>query len=224
MRRASGSLQVGERLRALCCTASDHTSVVRLNRNEHLYVCGEQASHLYIIISGRLKTVSVSRSGKECLLGIHTYGDLLGESCLLGGRRGETVTAMTPATLRKIPRANFLSALADDGLLEDFLCYLAHRLTEQQQVITSLVTADSEERLAHTLLRLARKLGTPKAGKLCIHDKITQEELSGMVGTTRSRVGYFLKRFRDSGLIESRPDAFLAVDEERLGDYMEAIS
>jgi CRP/FNR family transcriptional regulator, cyclic AMP receptor protein len=198
------------------------SATMRLRKNQRPYMCGERDNNVYIIESGRIKTITLSRCGKVCMLDIYTRVDVFGESCLLQPERTETATAMTPAILHRIPAGVFLSVLADEGLLPNFLRYLTHRLHEQQQVITHLVTADSEQRLAATLLRLARKLGTPVAGWLRIDQKITQEELSEMVGTTRSRVGYFLKRFRDDELIQATGDSRLVVDEAKLSQYLDA--
>lgn len=201
---------------------SRSTTTVRLRRNEMLYRSGEQDNNVYLIVEGRLKAVTLTRGGRGCLLDIYSGKDIVGESCLLGTDRNETATAMVPTTLRRISCRSFLEALTDGGLLEDYLRYLTERLYQQQEVITHLVTADSEQRLAATLLRLAKKLGTQHPGGVRIDQKITQEELSAMVGTTRSRVGYFLKRFKDDELIDNTPDSRLIIDEMKLGRYLEA--
>jgi CRP-like cAMP-binding protein len=99
--------------------------------------------------------------------------------------------------------------------------FLAGKLVEQQQIVSQFVTADSEGRLAATLLRLARKIGKPHNGRLVIDEKITQEELAEIVGTTRSRIGFFLKRFRTAGLIEKSAQASLSIDEVRLDEYIQ---
>jgi CRP/FNR family cyclic AMP-dependent transcriptional regulator len=212
----------GNRL-LICFHQNAHlTTTMRLRKNEGPYMCGQRDGNVYLIESGRVKTTTLSRFGKECLLGIYTREDVFGELCLLEAERYETATAMVPTVLRRIPIAHFLSIMADEGLVHDFLRYLTSRLHEQQQVITHLVTADSEQRLAATLLRLAQKLGTPRSGWVRIDQRITQEELSEMVGTTRSRVGYFLKRFRNDQLIRTTGDNRIIIDEVRLGQYVEA--
>lgn len=115
---------------------------------------------------------------------------------------------------------NVMAVLSDAGLREEFVLYLARRLSEQQQMITGLVTEDSEYRLAAVLLNLGCKIGKRENHRLRIEQRITQEELSSMVGTTRSRVGYFLKRFRAAGLVERAGDSCLVVDEPRLRTFM----
>lgn len=193
----------------------------RLLPNDALYMCGAEDSNIYLIERGYVKILMLCRDGKECLLDICTQGDLVGESCLLRAERSETVIAMTPCVFRVLPRGQFLEIIFHNGLVEETLKYLASKLSEQQQIITQFVTADSEQRLAATLLRLARKLGRRHEGKLWIDEKITHEELAEIVGTTRSRVGYFLKRFRTERLIEPTSQSSLLVNEKLLDEYIQ---
>jgi CRP/FNR family transcriptional regulator, cyclic AMP receptor protein len=211
---------LGEHIARLIRTESLYASTIELARREVVYGCLDGARNIYLVERGQVKAVVPSREGKECLLGIYTVGDVFGELCLMGGERMETVTAMTAAVLRCISAPRVVAALADAGLREEFVRYLTLRLFEQQQLITDLVTADSEYRLAAILLHLGRKLGRRETHLLRVEERITQEELSGMVGTTRSRVGFFLKRFRNAGLISRTKDCFLVVHESRLSDFM----
>jgi CRP/FNR family transcriptional regulator, cyclic AMP receptor protein len=198
------------------------TVLIHLEPEEALYTSGAEGDNLYLIESGTMKILMLCQDAKECLLDICTKGDLVGESCLLGSERTETVVAMTPCALRVLPRAQFLEIVFKQRLVEESLRYLAAKVSEQRQIISHFVTADSERRLAVTLLRLGRKIGRPARGRLSIDEKITQEELAEIVGTTRSRVGYFLKRFRMAQLIEAAPDAPLLINEERLDAYIQA--
>jgi CRP-like cAMP-binding protein len=195
---------------------------MRVTSNAHLYNCGDHASDVYFVESGQIKEVTYSAEGKECLLAIHAERDMVGELCLLLEKRTETAIAMSSTVLRRIPVAMFRTALVDEYLADDFLRHLASRMAEQQQIITNLVTMDSEQRLAATLLALGRRLGKRQPQGIHIERRITQEELSHMVGTTRSRVGYFLKRFRDAGLVQRTSGAFLVIDERSLMDYLDA--
>jgi CRP/FNR family cyclic AMP-dependent transcriptional regulator len=209
-----------DRFRALISDPS-HPPPLDLHRHQTLYAVGQpDCGRLYLIETGHIKTLTVSGTGKVCLFGIYREGDVVGESALMDEERTETAVAMVPSRLWPIPRTAFLAVLADCGLREEWLRYLGQRLTERQQVIAHMVTATSEERLAATLLRLGRKLGRWHRGRLRIDQRITHEEFAGMVGTTRSRVGYFLKQFRRRGLIESTDDGLLVIDHERLDDYV----
>lgn len=194
----------------------------RLIANEALYTCGAENSNLYFVESGYVKVSLLSQSARQCLLDICAPGDMVGESCLLCAERIETVIAMTSCVVRVIPRAEFLETIFKHKLVEASLQYLTAKLLEQQQIVSHFVTADSEGRLAATLLRLARKLGKPHHGRLLIDEKITQEELAEIVGTTRSRIGYFLKRFRAAGLLEQPSPIKLLINEARLDEYVQA--
>ncbi|RKT17034.1 CRP-like cAMP-binding protein [Streptomyces sp. 1114.5] len=195
-------------------------STIEVARRDVVYGSLDRDSSIYLVEKGQVKATVPSRDGKECLLDIYTVGDVFGELCLVADGRFETATAMTPTVLRRISAAKVLAALADAGLREEFVRYMARRLFEQQQSIMGLVTEDSEYRLAATLLHLGRKLGRREAQLLLIEEKITQEELAAMVGTTRSRVGLFLKRFRDAGLVGRARDCFLTVHEPRVQRFM----
>jgi CRP-like cAMP-binding protein len=190
------------------------------SKGEEVYTYGRSDSAVHLVRSGRVKTSMLSSSGKQCLLAIHTSGDLFGEAGLLAPERSEQAVTMTDAVVRRVPRDLFMEVLASCGMLEEFVRYLVKRVADQQQIITQLVTVDSEQRLAATLLRLSQKLGRRETGRVRIEQRITQEELSVMVGTTRSRVGYFLKQFRADGLIRTLPESFIEVDEERLTQYV----
>ncbi|GGP51644.1 Crp/Fnr family transcriptional regulator [Saccharothrix coeruleofusca] len=209
--------RLAERLRATGLP----TPTLRLPQHDSLYNCGEPGDALYTIESGCVKTMTYSAVGKFCLLDIHTAGDLIGESCLLGRGRTETATAMLPTVLRTVRRDHFVDSLSDGSLRAEVLRYLADRIAQQQKTISLFVTLDSERRLAATLLRLGRKLGVRRGELLLLPHRITHEELGGLVGTTRSRVGYFLKRFRDIRLVEATGPWPLAVHERRIADYVE---
>jgi CRP-like cAMP-binding protein len=164
----------------------------------------------------------LSPAGKECLLGFQTSGDVFGELSLTGppARRLETATATEDTCLRSLPAPRFLAGLAREGLLEGFLEYLAGRIGQQQQIITHLVTVDSEHRLAQTLLMLARTIGTPDPPSTRIDSRISHEELSQMVGTTRPRVTEFMSKFRALGLIQVTHERRLIVRQARLAAHL----
>ncbi|MBB5953781.1 CRP-like cAMP-binding protein [Saccharothrix tamanrassetensis] len=191
-------------------------------RGDAVYNLGDQDLRMYIVEVGQLKTTTSSADGKECLLSIHTRGDTFGELGLLGGPRQETAIAMRDSVIRRINAARFFDILVnDDHLNWQFTQFLMSRLLDQQQTITQLVTMDSEHRLAATLLRIGQKLGRPLPSGLRIEARITQEDLAGMVGTTRSRVGLFLKHFRQAKLVDQLPGGHLLINEPALTAYVE---
>jgi CRP-like cAMP-binding protein len=180
---------------------------------------------VYFIESGQIKLLMLSAEGKECLLAIHSGGDIFGELCLSGlGARLETATAMKATTLKQIPCSKFFARLSHDWLFEGFVRYLAVRIADQQQVIANLVTVDSEQRLGQTLLQLAHTMGKKDPRSIRIELKISHEELSEMVGTTRPRVSLFMQRFHNLGLIETNRDRFLIIKEKKLTGYLAQIA
>ncbi|HYX28331.1 MAG TPA: Crp/Fnr family transcriptional regulator [Pyrinomonadaceae bacterium] len=194
---------------------------VRFARQSPIFVSGDAARNVYFIESGQVKLLMPSPDGKEGLLAIHTEGDTFGELCISGaGRRDETAITMTDTVVRELPSEAFVDHLKCHSLLEGFVHYLANRVAEQQRVIANLITVDSEHRLGETLLSLARKLGQPQPRSTRIERKITHEELSEMVGTTRPRITRFLLQFRALGLIEITREHFLIIKEKQLSDYL----
>jgi CRP/FNR family transcriptional regulator, cyclic AMP receptor protein len=198
---------------------------IKIARHDNVYTSGDQDEMVYFIESGQIKLLMLSADGKECLLAIHSDGDIFGELCLSGlGARLETATAMKATILKQIPCSQFFARLSRDALFEGFVRYLAVRIADQQQVIANLVTVDSEQRLGQTLLRLARTMGKKDPRSIRIELRISHEELSEMVGTTRPRVSLFMQRFHNLGLIETNKDRFLIIKEKKLADYLAQIA
>lgn len=198
-----------------------NSHAVNIARHVNVYTCGDQDEMVYFIESGQIKLLMLSPEGKECLFAIHSAGDIFGELCLCGlGERLETATAMKATVLKQIPSAQFLARLSRNSLHEGFVRYLAVRIADQQQVIADLVTVDSEQRLGKTLLQLGCTLGKKEPHGLRIETKITHEELSEMVGTTRPRISMFMERFRKHGLLETNREHSLVVKEKKLTSYL----
>lgn len=198
---------------------------VKVARHANVYTCGDHDEMVYFVESGQIKLLMLSSEGKECLLAIHGEGDIFGELCLSGlGARLETATAMQTTVLKQIPCSQFFARLSRDSLYEGFVRYLAVRIADQQQIIANLVTVDSEQRLGQTLLQLARTMGKKDPRSIRIELKITHEELSEMVGTTRPRISLFMQRFHNLGLIETNKDRFFDIKEQKLTDYLAQIA
>ncbi|HEX4954744.1 MAG TPA: Crp/Fnr family transcriptional regulator [Thermoanaerobaculia bacterium] len=220
-RSVAGPVSLGDSVSALIRRGVLRASTLKLAKHATIYSSGDPGTSMYVVEEGWVKIVTHSRAGKDCLLAIRTNGDLFGEQALLGEVREETATAMSPTTLKRVSRDSFIGSVAQEELLEALLRYSLTRLSEQQDIITDFVTADSEQRLASTLLRLGRKLGRRAPSQIRIEERISQEDLSRIVGTTRSRVGFFLKRFEALGLIETSKNCFLAINEQRLCEFVE---
>jgi CRP/FNR family cyclic AMP-dependent transcriptional regulator len=203
---------------------TQNSRAVKIARDKNVYSCGDKDENVYYIERGQIKLFILSAQGKECILAIHAAGDIFGELCLSGlGARAETATAMKQTLLKQIPCSTFFARLSRDSLFEGFVRYLAVRVADQQQVIANLVTVDSEQRLGQTLLQLARTMGKKDPRSIRIELKISHEELSEMIGTTRSRISFFMQRFHNLGLIETNKDRFLVIKEHKLTDYLAQI-
>lgn len=193
--------------------------LLRVPGGEVVYGCygdDDRDGSVYLVEKGYVKLVTPTREGKECLQGIFTAGDIVGELCFSHLDRCECLTTMTAAVLWRIPKPRLMALLDHNGVREEFVQYLAQRLLEQQQLITQFVTVDSEHRFAAILLHLARKIGREHGPLLAIHARITQEEFAAMVGTTRTRIGVFLNHFIELGAVHRESRSVLLIDEARL--------
>jgi CRP/FNR family transcriptional regulator, cyclic AMP receptor protein len=209
------------KIRSLFQNGSPDCRVLKIARHEHVYTAGDRQSMIYFVETGQVKVLLHSPEGKDCLLAIHGAGDIFGELCLHGQDLCiETAEAMQDSTLRQMSSRSFMIRMGRDSMMEDFVQFLVARIVEQQKTISALLTVNSEQRLARTLLQLAEKLGHDLPRSRRIEGRIFYQELAEMVGTTRTRVGLFMKRFRELGLIEVNRDHSLVIKEARLAEHI----
>ena len=176
---------------------------------------------VYFIEAGQVKLLIPSHEGKECLLAVRTAGDIIGELSLSGQTtRIETAVAMKEVVLKQIPKRCFLTYIKNASLFEGLIQYLVELISEQQEVIASMSTVNSEQRLARTLLNLGQRIGRGENGRVRLEQRLSQEELSEMVGTTRTRVGVFLKKFRTLRLIRFDEARHIIIEEKKLQDFL----
>ena len=163
---------------------------------------GDPADCIFYIEKGKVKLTVISKRGKEAVVGILGVGDFLGEGCLAGQAvRMATATPLSDSTIVRIEKAATLQALrADPEFSEILLAYLLIRNIRIQEDLVDQLFNSSEKRLARVLLLLAN-YGQEQQPDLVVA-KITQETLAEMVGTTRSRVSYFMNKFRKLGFIK----------------------
>lgn len=164
---------------------------------------GDLAHELFYVKKGRLKISVVSKHGKEATLSLAGAGDFVGEECIASAHptRLATATALTDCVLLRIPRSDMLAVLREEhALAEMFVAFLMERNARTQADLVDHLFNSSEKRLARVLLLLAQfgKEGPPET----VVPKMSQEALAEMVGTTRSRVSFFMNRFRKMGFIE----------------------
>jgi len=174
-----------------------------LKPKEPFFSQGDTADCVYYIQSGRAKLTVISSAGKEATIALVTAGDFVGEESLAGspGLRMATATAITPCSALKIDRAEMIRAMHEEHAFSDlFLKFLLERSMKTQADLIDQLFNSSEKRLARILLLMA-DFGKPGEPESQI-PKISQETLAEMIGTTRSRVSFFMNRFRKLGFIE----------------------
>ena len=174
--------------------------------HEIVYRQGDLGSAVYYLQSGKAKKIVTSRSGKDAVLAILEPGDFFGEGCLSGlPRRLLTVTAMTDCAVMRLEKSAMMTALNDEPKFSAlFIAHLLRRGSRSEQGMAYQLINPSEKRLARTLLMLANvdKTGTQPP----MIAKISQETLAEMIGTTRSRVSFFMNKFRRDGMIDYSGD------------------
>jgi CRP/FNR family cyclic AMP-dependent transcriptional regulator len=163
---------------------------------------GDPCKSVMYIQSGEVRLSVVSKTGKEAVVAILGAGDFVGEGALAGQPlRIATATAATPATLLLIDTKEMKRALHDEHALSDrFIAYMLERNIKIEEDLIDHLFNSSEKRLARTLLLLARYGMQEKP--LWVLPKVSQETLAEMIGTTRSRVNFFMNKFKKLGFIE----------------------
>ncbi|HEY6187801.1 MAG TPA: Crp/Fnr family transcriptional regulator [Pyrinomonadaceae bacterium] len=226
MRQHSPQLnQFKENLRDLLAHEALNATAIKASRPVNIYTRGIPDDNVYFVESGQIKLLNSSLGDKDCLLAIYSSGDIFGELRLAGQSiRTETAVTMGEAVIKQIPYQKFLTLLRNHSMLEGFMQYLILRIAEQQELLSNFIAADCEQRLGEILLILAQKLGQTGPDGSCIKHRITHEELSEMVGTTRPRISQFMHRFRAQGLVELSAERFLIIKEKPLASYLTQIT
>jgi CRP/FNR family cyclic AMP-dependent transcriptional regulator len=173
----------------------------KLKKNEEIFAQGENAGGVFYIQEGKVKVTVLSEQGKEAVVGILAQGQFFGEACLTGAKlRTSTTRAMEECLLTSITKAAMIAAL--DAKPEFSGLFMAHLLSRNSRIEDDLIDQlfnSSERRLARLLLLLAN-FGK-EGGAPLIPVTLSQETLAEMIGTTRSRVSFFMNKFRKNRLI-----------------------
>jgi len=177
--------------------------IVQLKPKQAFFSQGGPADAIFYLQSGRAKLTVVSKNGKEATISLFVAGDFVGEESLVtvGGVRLATATAITACSALKIERQEMIRVMHEEHSFSDlFVKFLLARGMRTQADRVDQLFNSSEKRLARILLLLAEfgKPGEPES----LIPEITQETLADMIGTTRSRVSFFMNRFRKLGFIE----------------------
>jgi CRP-like cAMP-binding protein len=178
------------------------TTILASPKKQVLFSQGDTTDAVFYIYSGKVKVTVVSEHGKEAVVAILERGDFIGESCLVGQTvRTATATTLEDSRLLRLDKAVMLRMLREQPrFAQAFMSYLLmHSIRIQEDLVDQLFNS-SEKRLARALLLLAH-FGKERKPETVIA-KISQETLAEMIGTTRSRVSFFMNKFRKLGFID----------------------
>jgi CRP/FNR family transcriptional regulator, cyclic AMP receptor protein len=182
-------------------TISEGSKSLTVSKKHGIFTQGDAADAVFYIQEGKVRLTVVSKTGKEATIGILSEGNFFGEGSLAGQPlRMGSAAAMTDCQLLRIEKKAMMGALHREHAFSDmFVAYLLGRNIRYEEDLVDQLFNSSEKRLARVLLMLAHfgKEGVPET----VVPKISQETLAEMVGTTRSRVSFFMNRFRKLGFI-----------------------
>jgi CRP-like cAMP-binding protein len=197
-------------------TINGGRKIVAFAKTQTIFVQGDSSDTVFYIQKGKVKLTVVSKVGKEATIGILNEGDFFGEGCLAGQPlRLCSATAMTDSTVMKIDKKSMVEVLHREHAFSDtFVAYLLTRNIRYEEDLVDQLFNSSEKRLARILLLLAHfgKEGKPEI----VIPKMSQETLAEMIGTTRSRVSFFMNRFRKLGFIDYQAGDALQVHSSLL--------
>ena len=168
-----------------------------------IFAQGDKADAMFYIQDGSVKLTVMSKDGKKAVIAILRQGDLFGEGCLIRrSLRMSTATAIQSSTIARVKKAPLDRVIQQEpAFAKLFIAYLLSRIGRVEEKLVDQISSSSERRLAKILLLLAG-VGLQSKPTEPVILKVSQETLAEMVGTTRSRVSYFMNRFRKMGLID----------------------
>ena len=177
-------------------------SIGRYRKDQIVFAQGDRADAVFFVLRGKVKVTVVSQQGKEAVIAILGEDEFFGEACLAGQTaRISSVTAMIDSVIMRLEKAPLVRVIHQEPIFaEKFIAHLLDRTIRVEADLVDHLFNSSEKRLARALLLLAGFGGEGKPEPTI--SKITQETLAEMIGTTRSRVSYFMNKFRRLGLIK----------------------
>jgi CRP/FNR family transcriptional regulator, cyclic AMP receptor protein len=177
-------------------------TMAELRRRQIVFSQGDPADAVFYVQKGKIELKVLSQQGKEAILAILSVGDFFGEGCLAGQPlRMATAAAATESSVMRLEKSAMIAVLHEEPVFSaHFIAYLLTRNIRIEEDLVDQLFNSSEKRLARLLLLLANfgKEGKPEA----VIPKVSQEALAEMIGTTRSRVSFFMNKFRRLGFIE----------------------
>jgi CRP/FNR family cyclic AMP-dependent transcriptional regulator len=197
-------------------TINGGRKILAFPKKRTIFAQGDPSDAVFYVQKGKVRLTVVSKTGKEATIGILNEGDFFGEGCLAGQPlRLCSATAITDCSVMRIDKKSMMEVLHREHAFSDmFVAYLLTRNIRYEEDLIDQLFNSSEKRLARMLLLLAHfgKDGKPEV----VIPKISQETLAEMIGTTRSRVSFFMNRFRKMGFIDYHPGDALQVHSSLL--------
>jgi len=192
--------RIGDPRRVTPQLVGSGTSIAKFAANQSIFVQGEPCDALYYLRTGIAKVSVTSKSGREAVIVILVKDDFFGEGCMLeNAPRVATVTTMTECTIERIETAETKRRLRNDPtFLNKFMDFLVRRNRRYIRDVRDQHFQSAEKRLARTLLQLAKGHDNESDAAL---PRLSQEMLANMIGSTRSRVNFFMNKFRRLGMI-----------------------
>ena len=189
---------------------------MKYGRGETIFTQGDACEHVLYIESGGVKLSALSKTGREAVVAMLGPGEFFGEGCLAGQPlRAGSATALTPSVILLVHKEQMVQLLHEQPAMSDrFISHMLSRNIRIEEDLLDQLFNSSEKRLARTLLLLARYGKQDKPARVV--PKIAQETLAEMVGTTRSRVNYFLNKFKRLGFIEFNGGISLKINSSLL--------
>jgi len=183
-------------------TVGTARTVTQCQKDHKVFSAGEPSEAIFYIQKGRVKLTVTSKQGKEAVLAILGPGNFFGEACLTGQTvRVATATSMAPCSILRIETREMLRVLQEQHALSGlFISYLLSRNMRVEEDLVDQLFNSSEKRLARALLLLAHYGNQGKPERVV--PEVSQQILADMIGTTRSRVSFFMNRFRKLGFIK----------------------
>jgi len=179
-----------------------HSKELLFQGREVIFSQGDEANALFSILDGDVKLMATACNGKKAVLRIMGAGEFFGEECLTSGHfRIATAVALDPSIILRMPRKDVVCAIRrDPAFAIEFMTHLLKRIEMAEEELTDQILSSSENRLARVLLTMSGV--NDRSTRTIELPPIDQNTLAEMVGTTRSRVSFFMNRFRRLGLID----------------------
>lgn len=189
----------------------------RVERDQYIFLEGDAADYVYVVVEGKVKIVKQAPGGKEVILEVFAATEVFGGATLLLDRHPASAVAMEPGVVLRLPRAHYKALLQRfPPLAFQIIERLADRLREAHQVIRGLAADRVEARMARLLFKLADKIGAPAGNGTRLQLQLTRQDVADMVGCTLETAIRILSRWQKEGLIKTEEGVITILNRQEL--------